>query len=110
MLAKTQGIDKLIVVINKMDDPTVEWSLDRYKECTTKLAQFLKGVGYAQSSVFYMPVAAQQQLNVKDRLTKEVCPWYEGPSLLEYLDSMQTLDRKLHTPWVAPLCTSYYLD
>lgn len=27
-----------------MDDSTVQWSHDRYKECTTKLSQFLKGV------------------------------------------------------------------
>ena len=26
MLVKTAGVKKLIVVINKMDDPTVEWS------------------------------------------------------------------------------------
>jgi peptide chain release factor subunit 3 len=42
VLAKTQGVNKLIVVVNKMDDPTVDWSEARYKECTTKLATFLK--------------------------------------------------------------------
>ena len=42
VLAKTQGVNKLIVAINKMDDPTVEWSEVRYKECTTKLTAFLK--------------------------------------------------------------------
>jgi peptide chain release factor subunit 3 len=29
MLAKTAGVKKLIMVINKMDDPTVEWSKER---------------------------------------------------------------------------------
>lgn len=29
MLAKTAGVKHLIVLINKMDDPTVNWSLDR---------------------------------------------------------------------------------
>lgn len=29
VLAKTAGVKTLIVVINKMDDPTVEWSKDR---------------------------------------------------------------------------------
>jgi peptide chain release factor subunit 3 len=46
MLAKTQGVNKLIIAVNKMDDPTVEWSKDRYEECTTKLTAFLKGTGY----------------------------------------------------------------
>jgi peptide chain release factor subunit 3 len=30
MLAKTAGVRHLIVLINKMDDPTVEWSEERY--------------------------------------------------------------------------------
>lgn len=71
MLAKTQGVNKLIVAINKMDDPTVQWSQERYKQCTTKLGQFLKGIGYDQASVYFMPVAAQQSLNIKDRVSKE---------------------------------------
>ena len=29
VLAKMQGINKLVIVINKMDDPTVEWSKER---------------------------------------------------------------------------------
>lgn len=31
MLAKTAGVKHLIVLINKMDDPTVNWSLERYE-------------------------------------------------------------------------------
>jgi peptide chain release factor subunit 3 len=30
MLAKTSGINKLIIVVNKMDDPTVKWDKERY--------------------------------------------------------------------------------
>lgn len=30
MLAKTAGVKHLIVLINKMDDPTVHWSLERF--------------------------------------------------------------------------------
>ncbi|KAL1844915.1 hypothetical protein VTK73DRAFT_1512 [Phialemonium thermophilum] len=68
MLAKTQGVNKLVVVINKMDDPTVNWSHERYLECTTKLAQFLRGTGYnLKTDVFFMPIAAQQTIGIKDR-------------------------------------------
>jgi peptide chain release factor subunit 3 len=107
MLAKTQGVNRLIVAINKMDDPTVQWSQERYKQCTTKLGQFLKGIGYDQASVFFMPVAAQQSLNIKDRVPKEVCPWWDGPSLLEYLDAMQTPDRKLSAPFMMPIAGKF---
>jgi len=29
MLVRTAGVQRLIVVVNKMDDPTVEWSQER---------------------------------------------------------------------------------
>lgn len=108
MLAKTQGVNKLIVVINKMDDPTVEWSHDRYKECTTKLSQFLKGTGYnLKTDVFFMPIAAQVTMGIKDRIPKGVAPWYDGPSLLEFLDNMTQLERKVNAPFMMPINGKY---
>ncbi|KAH6617871.1 P-loop containing nucleoside triphosphate hydrolase protein [Chaetomium sp. MPI-SDFR-AT-0129] len=108
MLAKTQGVNKLVVVINKMDDPTVNWSQERYTECTTKLQQFLKGTGYnLKTDVFFMPIAAQQTQGIKDRVPKDKCPWYDGPSLLEYLDGMSTLERKVNAPFMMAVSGKY---
>ncbi|KAI1502140.1 P-loop containing nucleoside triphosphate hydrolase protein [Biscogniauxia marginata] len=108
MLAKTQGVNKLVVVINKMDDPTVNWSEERYKECTTKLSQFLKGTGYnLKTDVFFMPIAAQQTMGIKDRIPPGVAPWYNGPSLLEYLDNMQALERKVNAPFMMAVSGKY---
>ncbi|KAK4189401.1 eukaryotic peptide chain release factor GTP-binding subunit [Podospora australis] len=108
MLAKTQGVNKLIVAINKMDDPTVNWSHERYLECTTKLQQFLKGTGYnLKTDVFFMPIAAQQTMGIKDRVPKDVCPWYDGPSLLEYLDGMKALERKVNAPFMMAVAGKY---
>ncbi|KAL3422037.1 eukaryotic peptide chain release factor gtp-binding subunit [Phlyctema vagabunda] len=108
MLAKTQGVNKLIVVINKMDDPTVEWSEKRYQECTTKLSNFLKQTGYnIKKDVFFMPIAAQQTMGIKDRIPAGVCSFYDGPSLLEYLDNMTTLERKINAPFMMPVNGKY---
>jgi peptide chain release factor subunit 3 len=108
MLAKTQGVNKLIVAVNKMDDPTVEWSEDRYKECITKISQFLKGLGYnPKTDIMTMPVSAQTMVGIKDRVSKEVCPWYGGPSLLEYLDGMKALERKVNAPFMMPIAAKY---
>jgi peptide chain release factor subunit 3 len=108
MLAKTQGVNKLVVVINKMDDPTVEWSEERYKECTGKLSQFLKGTGYnLKTDVFFMPIAAQQMMGIKERIPAGVCSFYNGPSLLEYLDSMAALERKVNAPFMMPVNGKY---
>jgi peptide chain release factor subunit 3 len=108
VLAKTQGVNKLVVVVNKMDDPTVEWSKDRYTECITKLTTFLKGLGYnPKTDLTFMPIAAQQTQGIKERVPKEVAPWNDSPSLLEYLDSMQTLERKINAPLMMPIAAKY---
>lgn len=108
MLAKTQGVNKLVVVINKMDDPTVEWSKERYTECTTKLSAFLRATGYnLKTDVFFMPIAAQQTMGIKERIPKGIADWYDGPSLLEYLDGMQTLERKVNAPFMMPVNGKY---
>ena len=44
MLAKTAGVKHLIVLINKMDDSTVQWAEKRYNECKEKLVPYLKKV------------------------------------------------------------------
>lgn len=39
-MAKSLGIHKLVVVVNKMDEPSVKWSKDRYNEILTGLKPF----------------------------------------------------------------------
>ncbi|MBN3287961.1 ERF3A factor, partial [Polyodon spathula] len=41
MLAKTAGVKHLIVLVNKMDDPTVNWSLERLLQVTAKNVRIL---------------------------------------------------------------------
>lgn len=43
MLAKTAGVKHLIVLVNKMDDPTVNWSLERWADrywCVKQASNF----------------------------------------------------------------------
>ena len=39
MLAKTAGVRHLIVLVNKMDDPTVNWSLERWAHGEKHISQ-----------------------------------------------------------------------
>jgi peptide chain release factor subunit 3 len=116
VLAKMNGINKLVVVINKMDDPTVEWSKDRfalmslnqangrYDECVKRLSVFLKGNGFnPKTDLYFIPISAYKGHNLKDKVSKSVCPWYDGPSLLEYLDTMQSLERKVKSAFMMPV-------
>lgn len=108
MLAKTVGVKRLIVVINKMDDQTVNWDKTRYDECTSKLLPFLKQCGYnPKTELDFIPVSGFTGANIKDRVSKDVCPWAEGPALLELLDSMSGIDRKLDGPFMMPINEKY---
>lgn len=76
-LVKIAGVQKLVVAINKMDDITVNWDKARYDEIINKLTRFLKVTGFNPKDVTYIPVSAQTGLNLKDRMGKQVCPWWE---------------------------------
>ncbi|KAA3454128.1 eukaryotic peptide chain release factor GTP-binding subunit ERF3A-like [Gossypium australe] len=45
-LTKTLGVSKLLVVVNKMDDHTVNWSKERYDDIESKMVPFLRSSGY----------------------------------------------------------------
>jgi peptide chain release factor subunit 3 len=45
-LAKSLGVQKLVVVVNKMDEQSVNWSEARWKDICERLAPFLEASGY----------------------------------------------------------------
>lgn len=50
----------------------------------------MKGTGYnLKTDVVMMPVSGYTGAGLKDRVSKKDCPWYDGPALLEYLDSLK---------------------
>ena len=103
LLAKTQGVNKMIVVVNKMDDPTVNWSKERYDQCVSNLAQYLKAIGYSKDDVIFMPVSGYTGAGLRDPVDPKECPWYHGPTLLGYLDSMTHVDRHVNAPFMLPI-------
>ncbi|KAJ2768025.1 translation termination factor GTPase eRF3, partial [Coemansia nantahalensis] len=108
ILAKTSGVRRLIVAINKMDDQTVEWDQGRYNDIVAKLTPFLKKTaGYnPKTDVIFLPISGFTGAGVKNRVGSD-CPWYTGPSLLETLDGMQAIDRKINGPLRIPISERY---
>ncbi|KAJ6539321.1 eukaryotic polypeptide chain release factor 3 [Mycena capillaripes] len=108
MLVKTAGVSKIIVAINKMDDPTVNWEKARYEEIREKLVPFVRAAGFnPKTDVTFIPVSAYTGVNLKDRVTKAVAPWYTGPSFLEHVDHMPMVDRKINAPLMMPVAEKY---
>ena len=102
---QTTGAKELVVVVNKMDDVTVEWSKVRYDEIVGKLKPFLKKRIGLDST--FMPISAQTGLGVKDKIPAEAATWYKGPSMLEFLDNMAKLERNINAPFMMPIGAKY---
>ena len=108
VLAKTAGVQKLIVVINKMDEPTVQWDKSRYDDIMNKLNPFLKGTGFnVKTDVTYIPVSAYSGDNIKEKAPPSKASWYDGPPLIEFLDNMPLNDRNISAPLMMPISEKY---
>ncbi|KAJ9107604.1 hypothetical protein QFC21_001063 [Naganishia friedmannii] len=108
MLVKNNGINKLVVVVNKMDDATVQWSKERFDEVQSKITPYLKQVGFnPKTDLTFIPVSAYAGQNIKDSVAKSVAPWYDGPSLLQHLDHFPITDRNVNAPFMLPVSEKY---
>lgn len=100
MLAKTAGVRQMIIVINKLDDPSVlnsdgTWSNDRFEECKTKLEPYMRQVGWNPKGLVWIPVSGLAGHNLKATVSDTTCPWYTGESLLDTLEHIPIPDRLL---------------
>jgi peptide chain release factor subunit 3 len=108
MLAKTSGVKHLIVLINKMDDSTVQWSEIRFNECKDKLLPYLKKCGFnPKTEVFFIPCSGLQGAFLKEIQPESVCSWYRGPSFLTYIDQLAALERNELGPFRMPIVDKY---
>ncbi len=108
MLAKTLGISRLVILVNKMDEQTVKWNKDRYDEIEKKLSPFLKQWGYnVKNDVIYCPCSGYTGANLKEPVSTAVAPWYNGPSFLQILDKLKPIERDLNQPVRIPIIARY---
>lgn len=111
-LAKTLGVSKLVVAVNKMDDPSIveagdTWSKARYDEIVSKLTPFLKGCGYKPSDLVYVPISGLMGKNMREKIGGEVCGWYEGKPLFEILDGIEPGSRDPYAAFRMPVMDKY---
>jgi peptide chain release factor subunit 3 len=113
MLARTLGVQKLIVVINKMDESTVMWSKDRFDECVKKLTPYLKNECHyrVKRDVIFVPISAITGANVLEAVTADVSQWASemngGKSMIQILDEIKIIGRDEKAPCRVTVIDSY---
>ncbi len=81
------GVKTVIVAINKMD--LIGYDAATFARIKADFAAATVGLGF--ETVHVVPVAARHGDNVATRST--TMPWYDGPSILDILDDIETTPR-----------------
>jgi elongation factor 1-alpha len=104
-LAKTLGVDQLVVAINKMDDASVTWNEQRYEEVKDGISRLLKMVGYDPSKINFVPTSGWTGDNLVNK--SDNMPWYKGPTLLDALDTFKLPPKPTDKPLRIPVQEIY---
>jgi len=104
-LAFTLGVRQLVVAINKMDDPSVNWSQERYEEIKKEISRMLRLVGYNPDNINFVPTSGWTGDNLVKK--SEKMPWYKGPTLFEALDAFKMPPKPIDKPLRLPIQDVY---
>jgi bifunctional enzyme CysN/CysC len=92
------GIRHVALAVNKMD--LVEWSQGVFDEIELAYRRFAQDLGF--ETITAIPLSALDGHNVVEP-GHAAMPWYDGPSLLQWLETVQTDDRAVRQPFVMPV-------
>ena len=92
------GIRDIALAVNKMD--LVDWSQGVFEEIELAYRRFAQDLGF--ESVTAIPLSALEGHNVVEPGHAAI-PWYDGPSLLQWLETVQPEDREARLPFVMPV-------
>lgn len=102
-LAKTLGVNQLIVAINKMDATQPPYDQKRYEEVKEEAKKLIEGMlGY--KDVPYIPISAWVGDNVTE---KKQLSWYDGPTLIEALNNLKVPPKPIDKPLRWPIQDVY---
>jgi elongation factor 1-alpha len=105
-LAKTLGIDQLIVSVNKMD--VVDYAEDDFESIKDEVSEMLQGVGYDPSEIDFVPISAYEGDNVVEE--SDNLGWYDGPTLLDALDDLEEPEKPEDLPLRVPIQDVYSIS
>ena len=102
-LARTLGVNQLIVYVNKMD--MAKYDQKRFEEVKGQVSELLKSVGYKPEDVPFVAGASLVGDNVATK--SENMPWYDGKTLLETLNDLKEPEKPTDLPLRLPIQDVY---
>lgn len=102
-LARTLGINQLIIGINKMD--LVKYDEAKFNALKDELGALIKTVAYDPAKVHFIPLSAFEGDNIKEKSPNT--PWYKGPALVPALDEFAAPEKPTNLPLRVPIQDVY---
>jgi len=93
-LARTLGVQQLIVAVNKMD--MKDYKEDVYKKVKEDVSTLLKTVGYKVEDVKFVPVASLKGDNIVKK--SENMGWYKEGTLLDTINTLKQPEKPTELP------------
>jgi sulfate adenylyltransferase subunit 1 len=87
------GVHQIVLAINKMD--LVGWSQNRFQAIVAEYEVYAKNLGFTH--VVGIPISALSGDNVVH--PDIAAPWYDGPTLLQHLESVRIEERDANAPF-----------
>lgn len=102
-LARTLGVNQLIISINKMD--MAKFDEKRWLQVKDEVSALLKSVGYDPSKIQFLATAAYPGENIVNKSAN--MPWYKGPTLIEAIDNLNPPEKPTQLPLRLPVQDVY---
>ncbi len=96
-IAHLLGVEHIVAAVNKMD--LVGFSQEVFERITAEFRAFANHLGIGE--IYAVPVSALEGDNVVRRSKR--MPWFEGPALLEFLESVPVGDGAISSPLRFPV-------
>ncbi|MFC7224815.1 translation elongation factor EF-1 subunit alpha [Halalkalicoccus sp. GCM10025322] len=105
-LARTLGINELIVAVNKMD--LVDYSESDYKEVVSEVKDLLNQVRFDTENANFIPISAFEGDNIAEK--SDNTDWYDGKILLEALNGLAATEPPTDAPLRLPIQDVYTIS
>ncbi len=86
-LARTLGVEQLIVAVNKMDAVKPAYDEKRFEEVKESVNKILRTIGYKVDEIPVIPVSAFKGDNVSKK--SDNTSWYDGITVLDALNNLK---------------------
>jgi len=105
-LARTLGINELIIGVNKMD--LVDYGESKYEEVKDEVGDLLNQVRFDTEKASFIPISAFEGDNIAE--TSDNTDWYSGDTLLEALNGLPEVEPPTDAPLRLPIQDVYTIS